>query len=75
MAWLLAGLVLSLVLTLSGIRLRCGKGWPVLVCSGKASAAASETAPRMPLQLATSRSRAPTRRARWASRRSSARTR
>jgi hypothetical protein len=57
------------------IRCRCGNGWPVLVVRGRASAAASDTAPRIPLQPATSRSLTLARRARWAGRRSRAQIR
>ena len=57
------------------IRSRCGNGPPASVANGTASATASETAPRMPLQAMTSRDRALARRARCAGRRSIARIR
>lgn len=54
------------------IRSRFGKRWPSVV-KGIASAAASETEPRIPLQEPTIRVRQSERRARWLSRRSSVR--
>ena len=55
------------------IRSRSGKSAPLSVWSGSASAAASETAPRIPAQPPTNRCCQVARRARWASRRSIAR--
>lgn len=52
---------------------RSGKGSPASVVSGSASAAASETAPRIPAQLATTRKRQFARRCRCAGRRSKVR--
>ena len=49
---------------------RPGSGAPASVCSGSASAAASETAPRIPAQPPTTRVRQPTRRATCEGRRS-----
>ena len=54
---------------------RPGSGSPASVLRGSASAAASETAPRIPAQLPTTRKRQLARRARCDSRRSSVRTR
>ena len=54
---------------------RPGSGSPASVVSGSASAAASETAPRIPAQLPTTRKRQLARRARCEGRRSSVRTR
>ena len=56
------------------IRLRSGKGAPLWVVSGTASAAASETAPRNPAQLDAVRWRQAIRRSRCDSRRSTVRT-
>ncbi len=59
------------------IRFRSGNAWPagLLTASGSASAAASERAPRIPLQPTSSRSLGPMRRATWLGRRSSSRIR
>ena len=56
-------------------RSRSGKGAPPCVVSGSASAAASETAPRIPAHATTKRRAGPTRRSRWLGRRSMARIR
>jgi len=56
------------------IRSRPGKGSPASVVTGTARAAASDTAPRMPAQATSVRACQVPRRARWAGRRSRART-
>ena len=56
-------------------RSRPGSGAPASVSNGRASAVASDTAPRRPLQAITARPPPPTRLARCAGRRSRARMR
>ena len=58
---------------ISTIRSRSGNGAPPRNVWGTASTAASETAPRNPAVALTVRWRAPTRRSRWAGRRSTSR--